>query len=99
MPVAAAVPASIGVAGGNVAGDFGALIEIAVNDDVRRRRARPVALLEAAIAAIKARDHRVMAVARRRFGLDQRLRLGAPFLAFIAVADAAEEMQRAEDFR
>src|SRR5579862_2116120 len=92
-------PLSVGVAGGDLAGDMGALFEVAPDDDAGRRRAAAVALLEAAIAAVEARHHLVVAVARWRFGVDQRLRLGAPFLAFIAAADAAQEMQRAEDFR
>src|ERR1700722_4558759 len=99
MPAPPLVPALIGVARGDVTGDLGALFEVAVNNDVGRRRAGPVALLEAAIAAIETGDHLVVAVARRRFGIDQRLRLGAPFLALVAIANAAQEMQRAENFR
>src|ERR1700676_3721897 len=99
MPAATLFPALIGVAGGDVASDLGALFEIAANDEVGRGRARPVALLEAAIAAVEARDHLIVAAARRRFGVDQRLRFGAPFLSFGVVANAAQEMQRADDFR
>src|SRR5580700_6644363 len=98
MPAGPLFLALISVAGGDIAGDMGALFEIALDDDAGRRRAAAVTLLEAAIAAIKARHHLIVAVARGRFGLDQRLRLVAPFLAFVAAANAAQEMQRAEDF-
>ena len=56
---------SIGVAGGDLAGDFGALFKVAADDEIGRRRAGAVALLEAAIAAVEACHHLVVAVARR----------------------------------
>ena len=34
-----------------------------------------------------------------RFGINQRLCFGTPFLPLIAVAEAAQEMQRAQNFR
>src|ERR1700686_4251130 len=76
--------ALIGVAGGDLAGDMGALFEVAADDDAGLRCAAAVALLEAAIAAVEARHHLIVAVAGGRFGLDQRLRLGAPFRTFVA---------------
>ena len=91
--------ALICVARRDVAGDFGALLQITADHDVSRGRTSPVALLEAAIAAVEACDHRIVAVAGRRLGIDQCLGLGAPFLAFIRIAEAAQEVQRAEDFR
>jgi hypothetical protein len=39
-----------------------------------------------------------MALAGRRFGVDQRLRLIAPLLAFVRAANAAQKVQRSEDF-
>src|SRR5579872_3837307 len=87
------------VAGGDIARDLGAFFQIAVDDDVGGRRAAAIGLLKAAIAAIETCHHLVAAVAARRFGVDQRLRLVAPFLAFIAVANAAQEMERAKDLR
>src|SRR5208282_5982757 len=89
---------SVGVARGDLAGDLGALVEIAANGEIGRRRAGAVALLEGAIAAIEACDHLIVALAGRRFGVDQRLRLIAPLLAFVRAANAAQKMQRAEDF-
>ena len=62
-------------------------------------RVGPVALLKAAIAAIEACDHLIVAIAGGRFGVDQRLGFGAPFLALARVADAAQEMQRAQNLR
>src|SRR5580704_10320964 len=99
MPAGRPFPALVSVAGGDLAGDMGALFEVALDDDAGGRRAAAIALLEAAIAAVEARHHLVVAVARGRLGVDQRLRLGAPFRAFVAAANAAQEMQRAEDFR
>src|ERR1700730_13991746 len=95
MPAGRRFPALIGVAGGDLAGDMGTLFEIAADDDAGRRGAAAIALLEAAIAAVEARHHLIVAVARGRFGVDQRLRLVAPFLAFVAAAYAAQEVQRA----
>src|SRR6516165_6751120 len=90
--------ALVGVAGGDLAGDRGALHQIAVHDHASRRRAATIALLEAAIAAVEARHHLVVTVAGRGFGVDQGLGLDAPVLAFVARADAVQEVQRAEDF-
>src|SRR5262250_1315538 len=64
-----------------------------------RLSARAMRKRKAAIAAIEARDHLLVAVSARRFGIDQGLRLTPPFLAFAAVADAAQEMQRPQNFR
>src|SRR5215472_3792596 len=91
--------ALIRVASGDVARDLGAFFQIAVDDDIGRGRAIAIGLLKTAIAAIEARDHLLATGSGRRFGVDQRLRLVAPFLALIAVAYAAQEMQRAENFR
>src|ERR1700688_3271843 len=82
--------ALICITGGDLAGDVGALFEIALDNDAGRRRAAAVALLEAAIAAVEARHHLIAAVGRGRLGVDPRVRLGAPFLAFVAAANAAQ---------
>ena len=74
------------VARSDIAGDLGAFFHIAADDDIGRRRAAAISLLKTAIAAIEARDHLLAALSVRRFGVDQRLRLAAPFLAFAAVA-------------
>ena len=57
-----------------------------------------VGLLKAVIAAVEAGDHAGAAVAGGGFGIDQRLHLVAPFRPFIGAADAAQIVQRAEDF-
>src|SRR5215469_796364 len=95
----AAQEALIRVAGGDVAGDLGAFFQIAVDNGVGGRRAAAIGLLKTSIAAIETRDHLLAAGSARRFGVDQRLLLRAPFLAFVAVANAAQEMECAEDFR
>src|SRR5580698_2046167 len=87
------------VSGGDIASDAGTFFQITPDHNCRRGGAGPVALLEAAIAAVEACDHLIVPVAGRRFGINQGLRLLAPFLAFIGSADTAQEMQRAEDFR
>src|SRR6516162_1675770 len=89
----------IRVAGGDIASDLGAFFQIAADDDIGGGCAVAVGLLKAAIAAVETRHHLLAAGSARRFGVDQRLGLGAPFLAFVVVANAAQEMQRAEDFR
>ena len=61
--------ALIRVAGGDLAGNMGALFEVAADDDAGLRRAAAVALLEAVIAAVKTRHHLIVAVAGGRFGL------------------------------
>jgi len=81
-----------------IAGDLGAFFHIAADDEVGRRRATAIAF-KSGIAAIEARDHLLAAVSARRFSIDQGLRLGPPFLAFATVADAAQEMQRPQNFR
>jgi hypothetical protein len=83
----------------DIAGNLGAFFHIAADDDVGRGRANVIGLFKTAIAAIEARDHLLAAVSARRFGIDQGLRLAPPFLAFAAVADAAQKMQCAENFR
>ena len=83
----------------DIAGDLGAFFHIAADDDVGRRRANVISLFKTAIAAIEARDHLLAAVSARCFGIDQGLRLAPPFLAFAAVADAAQKMQRPQNFR
>jgi hypothetical protein len=92
-------PDLVPVVPSDIAGNLGAFIHIAADDDVGRWRANAIALLKTAIAAIEARDHLLAAVSARRFGIDQGLRLAPPFLAFAAVADAAQEMQRPQNFR
>src|SRR6516165_7425841 len=87
------------VARSEIVSDLGAFFHIAADDDVGCRRANVIGLFKTAIAAIEARDHLLAAVSARRFGIDQGLRLGPPFLAFAAVADAAQEMQRPQNFR
>src|ERR1700759_240951 len=90
--------ALIRVARGEVAGDFGAFLDIPADRYRRGRRAGAVGLLKAVIAAIKARDQPGAAIAARGFGVDQGLHLVAPFRAVIGAADAAQIVQRAEDF-
>jgi len=89
----------IRVACGDVAGDLGAFFQIAADDDIGGGCAAAVGLLKAAITAVETSDHLLAAGSARRFGVDQRLRLGAPFLAFVVVANAAQEMQRTENLR
>src|SRR5581483_8272827 len=86
------------VARGEVARNLGAFVDIAADRDQRGRRAGPVGLLETVIVAVETGDHARAAVPARRLRVDQRLHLVAPFGAFIAAADAAQIMQRAEDF-
>src|SRR6185437_469658 len=88
---------SVGIAGRQVARNLRALVDIAADRDHRRRRAGPVGLLEAVISTVEARDHAGATVPGRRFSVEQRLHLVAPFGAFIAAADPAQIMQRAED--
>jgi hypothetical protein len=83
----------------DIVGDLGAFFHITADDDVGRRRANAIGLFKTAIAAIEGRDHLLAAVSARRFGIDQGLRLAPPFLAFAAVAHAAQEMQRPQNFR
>src|SRR4051812_29947786 len=68
---------SVCIARGDVAGDLGALGEVAADRLGGRRRAGPVCLLEAAIAAVEAGDQSVAPFARGRLGVDQRLHLVA----------------------
>src|SRR5204863_1287504 len=88
---------SVGVARRDVAGDLGAFVEIAPNGEIRGRRAGPVALLEAAIAAVEARDQSLAPLGARRLGIDQCLHLVAPRLALVGAAQGAQIMQRAEN--
>src|SRR5581483_7653084 len=88
---------SVGIAGRQVTRDLRAFIDVAADRDQGGRGAGAIGLLETIIAAVEARDHAGAAVAGRRFGVDQRLHFIAPFAAFIAAADAAQVMQRAED--
>src|ERR1700691_268451 len=87
----------IGVAGCYFARDFGAFLEVTPNGEIGGRSAGAIALLERAVTPIKARDHLLVPLAGRRFGVDQRLRFHAPFLALVGAANAAQEMQRPED--
>src|SRR6202034_114433 len=87
------------VSGGDFAGDAGAFFEVPANGDRSCRCAAAIALLKAAIASIEARDHLIVAIADRRFGVDQGLRLVAPLLTFVGAADSAQEVKRAENFR
>ena len=91
-------PTLVRVPRGQIARDFRAFLDIAADRDRGRGRAGPVGLLEAVIAAVEAGDHAGAAVAGGGFGVDQRLHLVAPFRAFIGAADAAQIVQRAEDF-
>src|SRR6516164_1432066 len=90
---------SVRVVRSDIAGDLGAFFHIAGADGVGHRRATVIGLFKTAIAAIEARDQLFAAVSLRRFGIDQGLRLAPPFLALAAVADAAQEMQRPQNFR
>src|SRR5262249_3956435 len=88
---------SVGITRGHLARDLGTLFEVAANDQLRRRRARAVSLLIPAVTAIEARDHPQPPVPARRLGVDQRLHLVAPLLAFVGAADVAQIVQGAED--
>src|ERR1700748_2788629 len=81
---------SVGVARGQVPGNFRAFVEVAVDRNRGGRRAGPIGLLKAVIAAVEACDHPGPSVAGGRFGLDQGLHLVAPFAAFVAAANAAQ---------
>ena len=89
---------SVGVAGRNISGDLGAFFQIAADDDARCRGAGAVALPKPEITAIEALHHLIVPLAARRFGVDQRLRLIAPFLSFVGAADAAQKIQCAKNF-
>src|SRR5450631_247610 len=89
--------ALVGVAGGEVPRDLRAFLNVPADCDRGRRRAGPVGLLEAVIAAVEARDHAGAAVARGGFGIDQRLHFVAPFGPFIGAANAPQIVQGAED--
>ena len=89
---------SIGIASGDFTRDFGALLEVTANGEISGRGACAIALLEGAVAAIETGDHLLVPFSGRCFGVDQGLRFVAPLLAFIRAANAAQEMQRAEDF-
>src|SRR6202051_3513068 len=88
----------VGVAGGEIARNLRAFLDVAPDRDGGGRRAGAVGLLEPVIAAVEARDHAGAAVAGGGFGVDHRLHLVAPFAAFIGSANAPEVMQGAEDF-
>ena len=64
----------VGVARSDIAGDLGAFFQIAADHDLGGRRADVVGLLKAAIAAIEARDHLLVAVSARPFGIDHGMR-------------------------
>src|SRR5262249_22753617 len=74
-----------------------AFCEVAANGEIGGRRTGAIALLEGAIAAVETCDHLFMALTARGFGVDQHLRLVAPFLPLVRAANSAQEMQRAED--
>src|ERR1700733_244730 len=82
----------IGVAGGQVARNLRAFLDVAANRDGGCRRAGPVGLLKAVIAAIETRDHAGAAIAGGSFGIDQRLHFVAPFGTFIGAANAPQVM-------
>src|SRR5919197_1481820 len=88
---------SVRIARGHFARNLRAFLQVAANDDLGRRRARAVALLVAAVAAIEARDHAQTPLPARGLGVDERLHLGAPFLAFVSATDVAQIVQGAED--
>ena len=90
---------SIGIAGGDLTGHFGTLGEIAADGEVGGRRAGAIALLKRAIAAVEACDHQIAPLSGRRFGVDERLCLVAPLLAFVGAAYPTQKMQRAENLR
>src|ERR1700684_2317144 len=89
--------ALVGVAGGQVARNLRAFLDIAADRDGGGRRAGPVGLLEAIIAAVETCDHAGAAIARGGFGIDQRLHFITPFGTFIGAANAPQVVQGAED--
>src|SRR5262249_61193817 len=70
VPVFAGTSPSVGVSRGHLPRDLGTFLEIAANDQLRRRRAGAVALLIAAVPPIEARDHAQAPVSARGFGVD-----------------------------
>src|SRR5260221_428056 len=76
---------------------FRTFLEVAATDALRRGVAGAVALLVAAVTAIEARDHAQPPVPARGFGIDDRLHLVAPLLAFVGAADIAQVVQGAEN--
>src|ERR1700719_1548848 len=89
--------ALVAVAGGDLAGDLRALVEIAADNEIGRRSADPVGLLISTIATIEACHHPVAPLAVRRLGLDQGLHLVAPFHAFIGAAEAPQIVERSKN--
>src|ERR1700719_230782 len=90
---------SLRVACSYVANELGPFLQIAADDQVRRRRTGAVGLLIAAVAPVEACYHPRAALGLRSFGVDQGLHLVAPLLAFIGPADAAQIVQGTENFR
>src|SRR6185369_2822679 len=90
---------SVRVARRRFAGELGALVEIAPHRQFSGRRAGPVSLLITGVAAVETRGHAALALRARAFRIDQRLHFIAPAIAFRTLADAAQVVQGAEDFR
>src|SRR2546421_4488596 len=99
MPVTRNRNNLIRIARRDVARDFRALFKVAADRVVSRGRAGAVGLLEAAVAAIEARNQPLAPFPARCLGVDQRLHLVAPDLPFARAANVTQIMQRAEDFR
>src|ERR1700712_4129089 len=81
-----------------IARDLRAFLDVAADRYRGGGGAGAVGLLKTVIAAVEAGDHAGAAVAGRGFGIDQRLHLIAPFGALVGAADAAQIVQRAENF-
>src|SRR5215469_13946996 len=88
----------VGVACGDVARDSGALVEIAPDRQVGGSRAGAITLLKSPIAAIEARHQPVAPFPTRGLCLDQRLHFVAPGLTLVGTTDAAQMVERTQNF-
>src|SRR5579859_1552041 len=88
---------SIAIARRDFAGDLRALLKVAADGEVGGRRAGAVGLKIGPVAAVEMGDELGAPLPRWRFGVEQRLHLGAPLVALIGAADAAQVLQAAED--
>ena len=87
----------IGVSRGDVAGDLGALFEIAADGNIGSRRAGAVGLLITAVTTIETCHDLLPPIAARRLGVDESLHLIAPLLPLVGPAQCAQVVQRTHD--
>ena len=81
-----------------IARDLRAFLDVAADRHRGGGRAGAVGLLKTVIAAVEAGDHTGAALAGGGLGVDQRLHFVAPLRPLVGAADAAQIVQRAEDF-